>query len=108
MHRQPCLSEFAVLDPVGLHSGAAASFSGLGIGPREGKTKPSAVALERVVIDDNANVGPLLSNLGDLRRVSLACYRSVALFVVPDIVRSDADRDQIILALMPDQFPVIE
>jgi hypothetical protein len=72
------------------------------------KTKPCSVVFERVVIDNDTYIGPLLSNLGDFRRVGLSCHRPVTRFVVPDAVRPDAFRDEVIFALMQNALPSVE
>jgi hypothetical protein len=61
-----------------------------------------------VVIDNDTYIGPLLANLGDFRRVGLACYCPVTGFIVPDVVRPDAFRDEIVFALMPNALPLVE
>jgi carbohydrate-selective porin OprB len=58
LHRQPCFREFAVLDPVRLYSGAAASFSSLGIGPLEGLN--AVVADDRTATTDRQVAGGLV------------------------------------------------
>jgi len=80
----------------------------LGISQLERKAKPSAVAFKRVIVDDDANVWPLLSNLLNLRRVGLARNRPVAVFVVPDVMFPDAARHQIESAFVPNSLPAIE
>src|SRR5271169_4867581 len=108
MQHQPSLREHASLDPVGLHACPTARLAGRGIRPFERKAKPRTVVLERVVIDNDTYIGPLLSNLGDFRRIGLACNRPVTAFVVPDVVRHDAFRDEIVFALMPNALPSVE
>jgi hypothetical protein len=74
------------LYPVGLHTSPAARLAAFGVRPFERKTKPRAITLERVVIDDNPDIWPLLPNLGDLCRVGLARYGSIAVLVMPNVV----------------------
>src|SRR5262249_26064108 len=93
LHREPCLDELARLGPVGLHARATTRLPARGIGPLEREAEPGTVALERVIIDNNPDAGPLLLNLGDFCRVGVSRHRPVAGFVVPDVVRSDTVRD---------------
>ncbi len=90
LEHHPSFREFSIRNPIGLHSRPAASLFGLRIGPFEGKAEPCAVAIEYVVIHDHADARPVLPHLGQLRRVSLACYRSATLLVVPDEIWADA------------------
>jgi hypothetical protein len=105
---QPCLRELTSLDPVGLHACPTARLAGFGISPLERKTKPRAVALERVIIDNDANIRSFLSDLGNLCRLVIPCHCPVAAFIMPDVVFRDAARHQVELAFMPNAFPSVE
>jgi hypothetical protein len=51
--RQSGLHELAILSPVGLHARSTVRLARGGITPLERKAKPCAVALERVIVNDN-------------------------------------------------------
>src|SRR5262249_23549001 len=78
------------------------------IRPLEGEAEPRSVALKGVVVDHDMNTRPVLLNLGDFRCICFARHRPVACFVVPDVVRPDALRHEIELALVPDALPSVE
>jgi hypothetical protein len=61
-----------------------------------------------VIVDNDTYIGPFFPNLGDLCRVRIAGYRAITRFVVPDVVRSDAFRNEVILALVPNSLPSVE
>ena len=105
---KPSFCELTGLYSVALHARATARLAGFRISPPERKTKPRAITFERVIIDDDPDTWPLLVDGCDLRCVSLPRYRPVALLVVPNIVRSDATWDEVILGFVPHSLPSIE
>jgi hypothetical protein len=78
------------------------------INPLERKAKPSAVAGKCVIVDNHANTGPILTDLGDLCRVSLSCHRAIAFLVMPDVVFLNAKRRQIEFAFVPNLLRSVE
>jgi hypothetical protein len=108
LQRSPCLHELPSLDSVGLHACPTAWLASLGISPLERKTKPCAVAFERVIVDNDTYIKPFLPNFGDLCRVGIPGYRPITRFVVPDLVRPDGFRNEAILSLMPNSLPAVE
>jgi len=89
-HHNPSLLEFAALDPIGLHSSPAAAFAGFRIGPFKRKAEPCAIALEGMVVYNHAYIRALLPRLGNLCGILFAGYYPVALFIMTDVVCSDA------------------
>jgi hypothetical protein len=75
--------------------------------PLKGKAKPRPVALERVVIDDDPNVGPLLPNFRDFGSIGFPRHRPVAAFVMADVVVANASRHQVKLTFVPNSFPSV-
>ena len=61
-----------------------------------------------MVVDHDADTWTLLVNPGQLCRVSLSRHGPVAAFIMPDIVRPDATRNEIKLAFVPDPLPAVE
>jgi hypothetical protein len=61
-----------------------------------------------VVVHHNPDTGPVLVDARKLGRIGLSRYSSVAVFVVPDVVRADAAREQVVPAFVPDTFPPVE
>jgi hypothetical protein len=91
-----------------LHAGTALRLAGLLIGSLERKAKPGAISVEPVIVDDDTDVGPLLTDFGDLRRIGLARHRPVAVLIVADVMFANAARHEIELALMPNAFPAVK
>ncbi len=82
---KPGLRELAIHHSVGLHACLGLGLTGFGIVPLECKAKPRAVALEGMIVNNNAYTWPSFMNLCDFCRVLIAGHRPVALLVVPDI-----------------------
>jgi hypothetical protein len=59
-------------------------------------------------MDNDTYAGPVLSNLGDFCRVGFSRHRPVTGFIVPDVVWTDAVRDEIISSFMPYALSTVE
>jgi hypothetical protein len=106
--RNPGLGELAALDPVTLHSCPGATLAGRRIRPHERKAKPRTIVGEGVIVDEDTDAWPLLMDSSELRRIGFRRHRPVAFLIVPDVMRPDATRNQIVLAFVPNQFPSVE
>ena len=73
-----------------------------------GSIKPCAVAFERVIVDNDTYIRQFCTKFRDLCRVGFPSYGPIACFVVPDVVRSDTFRNEVILALVPNSLPAVE
>lgn len=80
----------------------------LWVKPLERKTKPGAVSFQRMIVNDDADTGSRLVNLGDLSRIRFPAHSAVTRFIVTDIVLRDATGHKVIPTFMPNAFPTIE
>jgi len=82
--------------------------SGLRICPLEGKTKPSMVAREGVIVYNNSDTRALLTHLGDFRCVCFAGYRTIPFLIVPGVSSRNAARHEVEFAFVPNLLSAVE
>ena len=95
-----------MLDPVGLHPGLGLQFPSRRIRSTELEPIPSPVAGKCVIINRNTDTWPIRPNLGQLSLVGFRGDSPVAEMIVPNIDGSNAARDQVEFAVMPNPAPI--
>src|SRR5216683_1622592 len=105
---KPGLRQFASLNPIKLHAGTSTFLARFRVIPHQGKTEPSAVCRDVMVVNNDPGVRSGSMRGFQLRRVFRWRHLSRSRFLVPNVNGRYALGDQAVPALMPNPFPIIE